>query len=177
MLMPLYLWHSEGLTMRNMEILHAVGEAIASFGGPWVLAGDFNMEPETLKARGFLAVTNGHLCAHSQPTCNERCFDYFIVSKCMAPFVHSVTTLEYDGIKPRAPVRLLLRGDARRLAVKKLVRPGKVVAVRQHGPTQNPELLLPLLDDDSTHADAEAALQAWNNSRRRVGTAWRQQTH
>ena len=81
----------------------------------------------------------------------------------MAPFVHSVTALEYDGINPHAPVRLLLRGDARRLAVKKLVRPGRVAAVLQHGPTQNPELLPPLLDEDSTHADAEAALQAWHS--------------
>ena len=33
-----YLWHTEGLSPRNMAILKAAGEAAAHFGGPWIMA-------------------------------------------------------------------------------------------------------------------------------------------
>ena len=162
-IVSIYLKHTEELSPDNLAILDAAAQLIDSLRGPWLLAGDFNMEPATLQAGGFLDLVHGQVFAPSQPTCKQRCYDYFVVSSCLAPFVHSVTTLGFDGINPHAPVRLLLRGDARRLAVKKLVRPGKVAAVLQHGPTQNPELLPPLHDERSTHADTDAALRAWQD--------------
>ena len=47
--MSIYLWDSEGLTPRNRELLEQAGEFAKKFGGPWLLAGDFNMPPETLE--------------------------------------------------------------------------------------------------------------------------------
>ena len=49
MVLSVYLWHSEGLSERNRLILEAAGEAIETFGGAWMLAGDFNMTPEDLQ--------------------------------------------------------------------------------------------------------------------------------
>ena len=45
LLLSACLWHSEGLTRRNLIILQAVGNDIARFGGPWLLA-DFNITPK-----------------------------------------------------------------------------------------------------------------------------------
>ena len=39
-----YLWETEGLTLRNCDILSRWGEFAQSVTTPWILAGDFNME-------------------------------------------------------------------------------------------------------------------------------------
>ena len=49
LLLSACLWHSEGLTRRNLIILQAVGKDIARFGGPWLLA-DFNITPKDLQS-------------------------------------------------------------------------------------------------------------------------------
>ena len=45
MIVSVYLWVTEGLTERNLAILYAAGDAIAAYGGPWIIAGDFNVLP------------------------------------------------------------------------------------------------------------------------------------
>ena len=157
----IYLKHTEELYPDNIEILDAAAQLISTLTGPWVLAGDFNLEPEALKSSGFLELTNGRMMAPEKGTCNGRKYDYFVVAQCLAPFVHSVTALDYPGCSPHAPVRLLLRGDARRLAVRKIVRPARVAAVLQHGPQQDPSMLPKLYDEANAMRDTKAALAAW----------------
>ena len=48
MIVSIYLWHSEGLTKRNWAILYSAVEAAKRYGGPFMIAGDFNMTPESL---------------------------------------------------------------------------------------------------------------------------------
>ena len=45
LLISVYLWHSEGLTKRNWVILFSAVEAAKKYGGPFMIAGDFNMAP------------------------------------------------------------------------------------------------------------------------------------
>ena len=44
-----YLWHSEGLTARNLRIILTALAAAKAHGGPWVLAGDFNNPPSVIE--------------------------------------------------------------------------------------------------------------------------------
>ena len=48
--MSVYLFHSEGLTCRNKSILDKAGAIALEHGGPWPLAGDFNLTPEQLNS-------------------------------------------------------------------------------------------------------------------------------
>ena len=138
LLVSVYLWHSEGLTTRNMEILHAAGEAIARFGGPWVLAGDFNMTPSELaRAHEWLGRTAGDIVAPATPTCRSTCggrvIDYFIVDRRIMGAVHAVwTDLDFPASPHRAVV-LRLRSAATRELVLRLRRPRSLPADRPVG--------------------------------------------
>ena len=46
LVLALYLWHSEGLSNKNLQILWDAGELITKHGGPWLIGADFNMTPE-----------------------------------------------------------------------------------------------------------------------------------
>ena len=48
LVVSVYLWHSEGLTARNRDILNGALGAVAAHGGPWVIVGDFNYQPARL---------------------------------------------------------------------------------------------------------------------------------
>jgi hypothetical protein len=70
LVLTMYLWHSEGLSQRNLELLWAAGEVIVAHGGPWLLGADFNMSPEELgQAGGWLAKIGGVIQAPAVPTC------------------------------------------------------------------------------------------------------------
>ena len=45
LIVSVYLWHSEGLSKRNWAILYSAVEVAKRFGGPFMIAGDFNMAP------------------------------------------------------------------------------------------------------------------------------------
>ena len=45
MILSIYWWHSEGLNEKNWRILCGACEAIAKFGGPWMIGSDWNLEP------------------------------------------------------------------------------------------------------------------------------------
>ena len=43
-----YLWPSEGLTERNLAVLHVLASHVLSHGKVWVAGGDWNLEPDVL---------------------------------------------------------------------------------------------------------------------------------
>ena len=45
-----YFYHTEEWTERNQQILEATSREIRRCRWPWILSGDFNMEPETFWA-------------------------------------------------------------------------------------------------------------------------------
>ena len=62
------------MTERNVEILNAAGEAIMGFGGPWILAGDFNMTPgDPQQASEWLERIGGVVVAPELATCKSGC--------------------------------------------------------------------------------------------------------
>ena len=39
----------EGMSAANLALFHSIGETFASFGLPWLAAGDWNVEPKQLQ--------------------------------------------------------------------------------------------------------------------------------
>ena len=58
-ILSVYLWHSEGLTARNLHLLQTLAQVISRLRGPWLLAGDFNITPQELSASGWFQLVRG----------------------------------------------------------------------------------------------------------------------
>ena len=73
--MSAYLWSVEGATERNLEILRAAGEEATKYGGPWIIAGDFNMTPDEFRddpgAAAWLRQVSGCIVAPATITCRS----------------------------------------------------------------------------------------------------------
>ena len=159
-MLSVYLRHSEGLSPENLLLLDVLAEIVDTLQGPWIIAGDFNLEPEVLKASGWPLMIGGEVLAPREATCHENVYDFFVVAKALVPHVASVTKLDYDGFSPHYPVRLLIRGDARSMCVRRLVRPTKVSAVLPHGPQIDPCKLPRLPTEREFCAGLDVAAQA-----------------
>ena len=144
---------SEGASATNLAILGAITEAISALRGPWVLGGDWNMSPEELVATGWPLVVDGVVVAPGLPTCHDKVYDYFVVSRGLAHAVVGIQRVEDAGFSPHWPTRLLLRGDARRLQVRQLSRPRLVPASLPMGPLPQPIVPHHPADLDETAMD------------------------
>ena len=104
------------------------------------MAGDWNVTPDALVGIGWVATTGGMVLAPELPTCNNSTYDFFVICKELQHAVErgGVRRLEDGCTNPHFPVRLLLRGDGSRYAVRKLARPKKVEATLPHGPPHKP---------------------------------------
>ncbi len=112
--------------------------ALRSCVGGWVLGGEWNISPESLRASKWLDLVGGVIFATTLPTCNDNTYDFFVVHRSLAHAVVGVQRIEDGGCNPHWFTRLLLRGDARRLAVRKIIKPSKVEAVLPFGPQRLP---------------------------------------
>ena len=74
-MISVYLKDSVGMNAENQLVCENVAAAVRSLDGPCVMAGDWNMEPETLARSGFLGMVNVTIFAPSLPTCNGKKFD------------------------------------------------------------------------------------------------------
>ena len=99
-----------------------------------MLGGDWNVTPEELSASKWLDMVNGVLVAPSLPPCNGHVYDYFVVSRCLEEAIVGIQRIEDGGLSPHWPSTLLVRGDARRLKARQLVRAKKVPAILPHSP-------------------------------------------
>ena len=83
-----YFYHTEEWTERNQQILEATSREIRRCPGLWILAGDFNMEPDTFGQYATLARPPGVLVKPPAPTfrhgASVRCFDCFVGHRAVA---------------------------------------------------------------------------------------------
>ncbi len=165
-----YLRDSEGLTPANMAILDELAVALRSLKGPWIVGGDWNIPPEVLAAARWPETVGGKIFATGLPTCNESTYDFFVVHHSLAHAVVGVQRLEDGGFTPHWATRLLLRGDARRYAVRKLCKPPLVPGALPVGPQLRP----PSYDEVRRLVDegaADQAMVAWYANARLEWTA------
>ena len=101
------------------------------------------------------------MVAPALETCNSSTYDFFVVSKELLHAVAGVQRLEDGGTKPHFPVRLLLRGDGRQYAVRKLVRPKKIEPVLPHGPGPKPQSYSEVIHAEATTWGINVAMRKW----------------
>ena len=85
-----------------------------------------------------------------------------MVSDAIAHAVQGVQRVEQSGLHPHFPCRLLVAGDARRHAVRTLVKAPKVEGVLPHGPALHvDESEYAAVTGDTTKEQAAEAMQQW----------------
>jgi hypothetical protein len=147
--------------------LHYTARVIGALQGPWLLGGDFNLEPDALASCGWLDLVGGRIAAPSEPTCNGRVIDFFIICAELHPSVQGVTTLHDGGISPHSPVRLWLAAGPRSHMVRRLAAPWRVDAHLPAGcpPEAAPLAFLGILPPDTPgrveQANMDDAFDAW----------------
>ena len=70
-IISIYLWTSEGLTERNLALLHRLKLLVRTLKGPWIVGGDWNVEPELLQSSGWARYLKGQIFATEGPTCGD----------------------------------------------------------------------------------------------------------
>ena len=129
-----YLRHSEGLSPENMVLLDYTAAALGALKGPWVIGGDWNLSPQVLADSKWLQIVDGVVFATQLDTCNDNVYDFFVVHRSIAQAVVGVQRLQDGNLNPHWVTRLLIRGDARRLPVRKLVKAPMVPGFLPKGP-------------------------------------------
>ena len=114
----IYLHSGEGLSANNLRLLEEAAGVLMALPGPWVLAGDFQVDPGRLVESGFPRLAKGVVIAPSQPTCMGNTIDYFVIAEGLRGSVHSVRVLSQSPFEPHSPVRLLLKAGLRRQNVR-----------------------------------------------------------
>ena len=117
-----------------MAILEAAAVVLRQLRGPWIVGGDWNVEPQAIAAAGFPGLVDGVIFAPSAPTCHQSTYDFFLVSKGLAPAVAGVRRIDDGGFNPHFAARLYVRTDARRALIRELVRPTRVPGILPGGP-------------------------------------------
>ena len=122
LVLSMYLWHSEGLSSRNWQILLEAGGVIAKHGGPWIIGAEFNMPEKQLgEAERWLRRIGGVIRAPSIPTCRSinggRVIDYVVIDQRIAAALQVWTDVSFPG-SPHSPVVLRLSAvESRRRAL------------------------------------------------------------
>ena len=144
-LISLYLWHSEGTSCRNMELLHKAGEIAAATSGPWLIAGDFNMTPLELEegASLWLQKVGGVVIAPCAWTCRSanggRTIDFAVIDARVRNAIQSIGVDFGFPSSPHRAVRIRLRCAASREVALQLKRPWSFSATRPIGCPRKPE--------------------------------------
>ena len=109
-----YLFCSEGLSDRNMDILHQIYLYMAMVPGPYIIAGDFQMHPSELAAsvwfssvRLQFAIPQGLTATCAGAGGTASLIDYFLISPSIAPvsFVEPVFDVPW---KPHIGLKISL---------------------------------------------------------------------
>ena len=157
----IYLWTSEGLSERNSSLLHHLSLLIGSLRGPWIVAGDWNVEPTVLQQAGWPAKLRGQLFAPTLPTCGLRCYDFFLVDVAIAHMVVGVQAISDAGGRPHRVSRLLLDGALQRGQVRQMVKPRAIIADLPPTAPRRPPDLSAVLATRPQADSLDAGFAAW----------------
>ena len=111
----LYLWHTEGGSVRNMKLLQTALQAVSTTGCPWIIGMDANNTPQELAhwAAPILTRAGAKIVATGEATNfptegAARCIDYFLVADEIVGLVKSVRLIQDVETSPHKIVALLL---------------------------------------------------------------------
>ena len=132
-LVSLYLWHSEGMSQRNLSLLQHLAWVLKRLRGPWIIGADWNLTPDVLRASGWLQLVKGFIRCTGMATCHASEYDFFVVSSGFDPMVVGVFLINDCGTFPHSPVRLWMRGRPRNVQIRALIPPKKIPAILPAG--------------------------------------------
>ena len=99
-----------GLSAFNVAMLEALGAFIATINVLWVLAADWNMQPQVLHDLHWLEVIRGSVVKHGAPTCGQNVFDYFGVSSLLMHYPITCSSIDDAPVSPHTPALLRIEG-------------------------------------------------------------------
>ena len=129
-----YFRHTDGFSGENPYTSQETVAFLGTLRGPLVLSADFNMSLAVVRASGWPGVIGGVLFAPSLPTCHGSTYDYFVVASSLAHTVVAAQRVEEVGPSPHFPARLIIGGDVRWLAVRRLLGPRRLDGALPSGP-------------------------------------------
>ena len=103
------------LICESMERLVHLGKYLKTLRRPWIIAMDWQREPEHLEQSGWPGKVGGVIVAPPRRTCTSgvgRRLDYFVVHRALVPYVAGVDVWEEAPTAPHHPVVLRLRRTA-----------------------------------------------------------------
>ncbi|CAK0789309.1 unnamed protein product, partial [Prorocentrum cordatum] len=99
-----------GRAKENIGLLAALHEFVGQLESPWVVMGDWNMEP--VDVREWARSAGGALVCPEGPTCGSKVFDFAVVSRVLTGFVDVAEVLLRAPTKDHVPFKVVLRGVA-----------------------------------------------------------------
>ena len=78
-LISVYLWHGEGMSVRNLSILGAVAALVKESGSNWILQMDANMTPQEVASTGWIRKLSADVISRTGMgmDCEGRDIDFF----------------------------------------------------------------------------------------------------
>ena len=158
----LYCHSGIGITAApNLKLLGEVAATLRGIDGPWILGCDANCTPKALADTGWVELVGGAIHAPDQPTCNDKVYDFFIVSRNCSHAVRRVATIADAECKPHHPTRIWIDARPRNDLCRKLANLGKFDAWLPFGP-QRAEHYAAAPDLEAQEADPGGAIiEAW----------------
>ena len=108
-----YLVAGQATSPESLGLLEVLGSKLAKWNRPFLIGGDFQMEPHQLEATGWPRRLAASVVAplQAQPTsCTSgRMIDYFVISSDLLPLVGNCYVVQEARTSPHRPVRLELR--------------------------------------------------------------------
>jgi len=160
-IISIYLIDGAGLNEENLEILHQVSAILRQLKGPWIIAGDWNVDYATIAASRWPELVRGTIVAPALPTCFSSTYDFFIVSEGLAHVVAGIARIDDAGLYPRKPVRLYVHSACRRFMTRQLARPARVDGVLPAGPLPRPRCPEQYYPTEVTMEAVDVAAAKW----------------
>ena len=109
LIISVYLHTGAGLTQENWQILSTIGQWLTSQALPFVIGGDFQVEPAQLEDSGWVRAIGGFVVAPQLATVtpSHRVIDFFVVSRDLAGACQATTHIS-PHIAPHRPVKLVV---------------------------------------------------------------------
>ena len=145
LILSVYLFHTEGASMRNKALLRRALSVAASYGSPWLIAGDFNCEPDFVLSHWADALerANAYIVATAEPTHRpsagaHRTLDFAICSHHVNDWVlDTQVDLGFEAAPHRA-VRLRIRAEPGNYLVQQRAKPRHIPKERPIGCSRKP---------------------------------------
>ena len=134
----IYMYHSEGSSIRNRKLLEHAVAVLSAYGSPWVLGGDFNVAPDEMVhlfahvlEQGNAYVFATDLPTHCPTVGRHRTLDYLLCSGAASHWIDKVYVDYGVAASPHRAVRVKLKAERHNFTAECLRTP-------KHFPRQKP---------------------------------------